>query len=178
MSIAAANLFTRSIYRAYIRKNATPRQESQVAKLVSLIVKLGALAFILFLPQQYAINLQLFGGAWILQTFPAIVFGLWKRRFHHIALLIGWAAGMLTSTAMEISLHMKGSTYPLHLFGRIYPAYAACYALALNLAIAILVTWLLDRTGIRRHPDATTDADYEDDTASFPLQPAPIPAEF
>jgi SSS family solute:Na+ symporter len=178
MSIAAANLFTRSIYRAYIRKKATPRQESQVAKLVSLVVKLGALAFILILPQQYAINLQLFGGAWILQTFPAIVFGLWKRRFHHIALLIGWAAGMLTSTAMEISLHMKGSTYPLHLFGRIYPAYAACYALALNLTLAITVTLALDALGAKRHPDSTNDADYKDNAPSSLVQPAPIPAEF
>jgi SSS family solute:Na+ symporter len=179
MSIAAANLFTRSFYREYLRKDATPRQESQVAKLVSLVVKLGALAFILFLPQQYAINLQLFGGAWILQTFPAIVFGLWKRRFHHLALLAGWAVGMITSTGMELSLHLKGSIYPLHFFGKLYPAYSACYALALNLAVAVLLTLVLDAAGIQRHPDLTTDADYEDNS-HLPggAQPAPVPAEF
>ena len=173
MSIAAANLFTRSVYREYIRKDATPKQESQVAKLASLVVKLGALAFILFLPQQYAINLQLFGGAWILQTFPAIVFGLWHRRFHHVALLAGWAIGMATSTGMEISLHMKGSTYALHLFGRTYPAYVACYALAVNLLICIILTPILDTIGIARLVDLTDDADYEDDshltTISKPL---------
>ena len=178
MSIAAANLFTRSFYREYIRKDATPRQESSVAKLVSLVVKLGALAFILFLPQQYAINLQLFGGAWILQTFPAIVFGLWHRRFHHIALLAGWAVGMAASTGMEISLHMKGSTYALHLFGHTYPAYVACYGLALNLLCCTILTPIFDKAGIARHVDATSDADYEDDShlATTPqTDPQPIP---
>jgi solute:Na+ symporter, SSS family len=35
---------------------------AQVAKIVSLIVKVGALAFLLFLPTQFAIDLQLLGG--------------------------------------------------------------------------------------------------------------------
>ena len=147
-----------------------------------LVIKLGALAFIFFLPQQYAINLQLFGGAWILQTFPAIVFGLWHRRFHHAALLTGWAAGMIASTAMEVSLHMKGSTYSLHLFGHVYPAYVACYGLALNLLICVVLTPILDAAGIVRHPDATLDADYEDlepDAQShLPTHAGPVPVEF
>jgi SSS family solute:Na+ symporter len=162
MSIASANLFTRNLYREYWRKDATPKQESQVAKLVSLVVKLGALAFILLLPQQYAIDLQLLGGAWILQTLPAIVFGLWRRHFHHSALLAGWASGMAASTAMEISLNMKGSIYPLHLFGHTYPAYAACYALALNLGITAALSLCLDAFRVARHADATMDSDYED----------------
>ncbi|MGI9050313.1 MAG: monocarboxylate uptake permease MctP, partial [Rubrobacteraceae bacterium] len=70
MSIAAANLFTRNIYKEYIRPNISDREESQVAKITSLVVKLGALFFVLFLPTQYAIQLQLLGGVWILQTLP------------------------------------------------------------------------------------------------------------
>jgi SSS family solute:Na+ symporter len=82
---------------------------------------------------------------------------------------------------MEISLHMKGSTYPLHLFGRAYPAYAACYALALNLFVTLLLTAVLDAIGVRRHVDATSDDDYEDDvqpSPSFERNIAAIPAEF
>src|ERR1700686_4789064 len=45
MSIAAANLYTRNIHREFINTNPTDRQESQMAKWVSLIVKLGALVF-------------------------------------------------------------------------------------------------------------------------------------
>src|SRR5437763_1744324 len=93
MSIAASNLFTRNIYCAYLRPDATAREEAATAKLVSLLVKIGALAFIIFLPVPQAINFQLLGGVWILQTFPAIVFGPYTRWLHRRALLIGWAAG-------------------------------------------------------------------------------------
>ena len=44
MSIAAANLFTRNIYKEYLKKDATPQQEAKVAKITSLVVKLGAVA--------------------------------------------------------------------------------------------------------------------------------------
>ena len=40
----------------------TPREESVVAKLVSLIVKVGALLVIFFMPTQFALDLQLLGG--------------------------------------------------------------------------------------------------------------------
>src|SRR6266700_1761135 len=81
MSIAAANLFTRNIYKEFFRPDASPAQETRVAQFVSLIVKAGALVFIVFVPLQYAIQLQLLGGIWILQTFPAIVIGLYTRWF-------------------------------------------------------------------------------------------------
>ena len=64
-----------------------------MAKWVSLIVKFGALAFILFVPTQYAIQLQLLGGIWIIQTLPAVMLGVYTRWFNDWALLIGWAAG-------------------------------------------------------------------------------------
>src|SRR5205085_5872258 len=67
MSIAAANLFTRNIYREYIRPDLSNRDESQVAKLVSLVIKFGALLFIVAIPTAQVINFQLLGGIWILQ---------------------------------------------------------------------------------------------------------------
>ena len=79
MSIAAASLYTRNIHREFFNKNPTDRQESQMAKWVSLIVKFGALAFILFVPSQYAIYLQLLGGIWIIQTLPAVMLGVYTR---------------------------------------------------------------------------------------------------
>ncbi|HEX8496555.1 MAG TPA: sodium:solute symporter, partial [Actinomycetales bacterium] len=91
MSIAAANLFTRNIYRDFLRPQATPAQEAKVGKVVSLFVKLGALLFVFLLDKQNAINFQLLGGIWILQTLPSLVFGLFTRWFHRWALLAGWA---------------------------------------------------------------------------------------
>ena len=97
MSIAAANLFTRNIYRAYFRPDATPREEAQVSKIVSLLVKVGALVFVLALSRSFAINLQLLGGVWILQTFPAIVVGCTPAGSTDGRLLIGWAAAWSTA---------------------------------------------------------------------------------
>ncbi len=93
MSIAAANLFTRNIYRDFLKKDATPAQEAKVSKLASLLVKFGALVFVLGMDKTISLNLQLLGGIWILQTFPAIVVGLFTRWFHKWALLAGWAVG-------------------------------------------------------------------------------------
>ena len=59
MSIAAANTFTRNIYREGIKPNATQKQEAQVSKIASLVVKAFALAFVLGMDKQNAINLQL-----------------------------------------------------------------------------------------------------------------------
>ncbi len=93
MSIAAANLFTRNIYRDFINPAATHHQEAKVSKIASLVVKFGALLFVLALDKQNAINMQLLGGVWILQTLVAIVAGLYTRWFHRWALLAGWAVG-------------------------------------------------------------------------------------
>jgi solute:Na+ symporter, SSS family len=98
MSIAAANLWTRNVYKAYLKRDATPAQEAQQSKWASLLVKFGALIFVLFVATQFALDLQLLGGVWILQTFPAIVVGLYTGWFHRHALIIGWAVGMVYGT--------------------------------------------------------------------------------
>ncbi len=64
MSIATANIFTRNIYREFVNPACTDAEESQVAKVVSLIIKVGALVFIFFIPF-HAIQMQLLGGVWI-----------------------------------------------------------------------------------------------------------------
>src|SRR5207237_3835917 len=88
-------------------------------------VKGGALAFILALPTKYAIDLQLLGGVWVLQTLPAIVGGLLTRWLHRWALLAGWAAGMATGTLMAVDLDFKSSVYQLNIFGTSITAYEA-----------------------------------------------------
>ena len=108
MSIAAANLWTRNIYKAFINRDATDAQEAQQSKLASLVVKFGALVFVLALSKQFAINLQLLGGVWILQTLPAIVVGLYTRWFHRWALLIGWAVGMAYGTWLAYGVPLPG----------------------------------------------------------------------
>ena len=67
MAIAAANLFTRNIFKEFFKPDASPRLETRVSQWASLVVKFGALAFAVWLPHTFAINLQLLGGVWILQ---------------------------------------------------------------------------------------------------------------
>ena len=158
MSIAAANLFTRNIYREFLHAEATDKQEAQMAKWVSLVVKFGALIFILFVPQQYAIQLQLLGGIWIIQTLPSVLIGLYTRWFNSWALLIGWAVGTVTGTWMAVSVNF-GPTFPLVIDGWTFPGYSALYTLILNLVVAAVLTPVFNAMGSRA-PDQTAPADY------------------
>jgi SSS family solute:Na+ symporter len=165
MSIAASNLFTRNLYGVFARRVATPRQESQMAKLVSLAVKFGALVFVLRLPTPYAIEMQLLGGIWIAQLFPAVVLGAFTRWMNPWALLLGWAAGMTSGTAMAAALGLKSSVFPLHFAGGVYAMYAAIPALALNLLVSAALTAALRLLRLDRHPqfrgsDATAPEAY------------------
>src|SRR5919107_151782 len=98
MSIAAANTFTRNIYKEWLKPHATHAEEANVSKLVSLAVKGFALVFVLTLDKQNAINFQLLGGIWILQTFPAVVFSLFTRWFHRYGLMAGMVVGLVYGT--------------------------------------------------------------------------------
>ena len=161
MSIAAANLYTRNIHREFINKTPTDRQEAQMAKWVSLIVKAGALAFIVFVPTQYAIQLQLLGGIWIIQTLPTVMFGAYTRWFNAWALLLGWAAGTLLGTMMAVHVGLK-PTFPLEVAGYTLPGYTALYTLILNLVLAVILTPLLNALGSRQLAvDETAAADYQ-----------------
>ena len=94
MSIAAANLWTRNIYKAYLHKAATPAQEARMSKLASLVVKFGAVLFVVAIDPTFSIDLQLIGGALILQTLPSVAIALYTRWLHSRALVVGWIVGI------------------------------------------------------------------------------------
>ncbi|HSZ11998.1 MAG TPA: hypothetical protein VK759_07475, partial [Rhizomicrobium sp.] len=140
MSIATANLFTRNIYREYFAPDCAPARESQVAKIVSMVVKVGALFFIVAVPMKYAINLQLLGGVWIIQTLPSVLIGLYTKWLKPWALFTGWAAGIASGTAMMAALGFAKAIYPLHILGVTIPCYAAFSALLLNIAVSAILS--------------------------------------
>jgi len=159
MSIACANLFTRNIYREFFKPDCTPAQESQVAKIVSLVVKGGALVFILEGQATTAIELQLVGGIWIIQTLPAVLLGLYTRWLHPRALLIGWIVGIGAGTWMAAASGFKASVYALHIGGLALPCYAALSSLFLNLAVSYGLSVVFNAISNTRH-DATLAEDY------------------
>src|ERR1700742_1155726 len=139
MSIGAANLFTRNVWKHYVTPDITHAGEAAVAKITSLVVKVGALAFILFLPTQFALDLQLLGGLWILQTFPALVFGLFTRWFRAEGLLLGWAAGIAWGTWTAWGNGLKPLA-TLDFGGGPYVFYVGLGALILNVVVAVVGT--------------------------------------
>ncbi|WP_233508439.1 monocarboxylate uptake permease MctP [Spongiactinospora gelatinilytica] len=173
MSIAAANLFTRNIYREYLRPDATDAQEAQVSKLVSLAVKVGAVLCILLLDLQFAIDLQLIGGVVILQTLPAVALGLYTRWLHPRALIAGWAAGMGAGLWMLYTIgnpatgkaHFAGSAFPLSNLGleTATTVYAGLLALAVNLAVAVAGTLICRAAGVAKGADTTRPDHYHAD---------------
>jgi solute:Na+ symporter, SSS family len=158
MSIAAANLYTRNIHREFINKNPTDKEEAQMAKWVSLIVKLGALIFIIFVPTQYAIYLQLLGGILIIQTLPSVMLGVYTRWFNDWALLVGWAVGTGTGIWMFNAANWTPN-FPLAFAGHTFPGYSALYTVILNLVIVIVLTPIFNAMG-GKQIDETAAADY------------------
>ena len=154
MSVAAGTLFTRNIYSEYLHPEATPKTQTRVARVTSLVVKVGALVFVFGLRGQDAINLQLLGGVWILQTFPAIALGLCTRWLHRGGVLAGWATGMVVGTYL-VAEGGFSAVVDIGVGGVETQMYAAVVALIVNLAIAVGLTPLLDRLGVSRGVDAT-----------------------
>ena len=161
MSIGAANLFTRNIWRPFVNRNMSPQAESATAKLVSLVVKFGALAFILSGETKFAIDLQLLGGVWIIQTFPAIVLGLYRTRFNSWALLAGWAVGMAVGTWLAYSSGTPKPVYPVVLGDTTYSVYIGILAGALNFVVSVVLSFILRAMGGAENKDQTVAADYE-----------------
>jgi solute:Na+ symporter, SSS family len=159
MSIATANTFTRNVYREFINPACTHAQESQVAKVVSLVIKAGALAFIFFLPLQYALWLQLLGGVWIIQTLPSVILGLYTRLFNGWALLLGWVCGFDLGTGLMVG-NNYAPVYPLYILGVTVPCYIALTALAVNLAVAAVLSLVLNMVASDRANDSTVAEDY------------------
>jgi SSS family solute:Na+ symporter len=167
MSIGAANTFTRNVWKPFVHPAMTPREESVVAKLVSLIVKIGALLVIFFIPTQYALDLQLLGGLWMVQIFPAMIFGLYTRWFSGPALLVGWAVGMIVGTGLAwgatawVPVHALAWDIPLigHVdLGLGIAAYNGLTAVILNIIVAAALSLVWKSNAA----DETAPADFED----------------
>jgi SSS family solute:Na+ symporter len=188
MSIAAANLWTRNVYKEYIRRDASHSQEAKQAKIASLVVKFGAVVFIVFIDPQYAIDLQLIGGVIILQTLPAVAIALYTRWLHRWALVAGWAAGLLWGMVMLYNIpnpatgraHFGGSALALDKLnilgwqpfaGSTVQIYVGFVALAGNLLVALIVTLVIRRMNVSNGVDETTGEDYHVDEHDEDLRP-------
>jgi solute:Na+ symporter, SSS family len=177
MSISAANLFTRSIYREYLRPDASPTEEAWVSRWASLAVKFGAVAFIFLINPQFSVDLQLIGGVIVLQTLPAVCLGLFTRWFHRWALVAGLLVGLVLGAVMLYQVpqygrggvitraHFGGTGWALSHLGLNTHAtiYAGVLALLVNLVVIVVATVALRVLGLPDGRDLTRPEDYEAD---------------
>ena len=178
MSIAAANLFSRNIYKEFFRPNASPREETAAARWASLVMKAGALIFALELSKTFSINLQLLGGLWILQTFPAILVGLYTRWFHRWALIIGWLAGMVYGTIEAWRTPGSGQA---HFGSPIAPMlshtiYIGFAALIVNFVVTVVLTFIFNAVKLPAGTDETQPSHYYYDPEDGEAEPVPAAA--
>jgi solute:Na+ symporter, SSS family len=175
MAIAAANLFTRNIFKEFFKQDATPRLQTQMSQWASLVVKFGALLFAVELPQTFSINLQLLGGVWILQLAPMLIGGLFTRWFHRWALLTGWFTGMIYGTLAAYNVKNATASHWASssdiVFG--HTIYIGISAVILNLVVAVVLTLVLKATRVPEGADETLPHQY---TADPEEVAAPVPA--
>jgi solute:Na+ symporter, SSS family len=191
LAIGAANLWARSIYRHYLRRTATPEQESRQARIAAAVVLAAGLVLAVALDPEYAYELQLIGGVAILQTLPAVLIPLYGRWLHVYGLVLGWFAGIGAAGYLlygivdpDTGRRFAGTAYPLSelrvLDSQPFPGsdltvYAGLVALAANLAVAVLVTVVVRAVRIRNGRDETRAADYETDTYDPDHRPIGVP---
>ncbi|PXY34716.1 sodium:solute symporter [Prauserella coralliicola] len=188
MSIAAANLWTRNIYKEFLKRDATHAEEARQAKLASLVVKFGAVACIVFIDPQFSIDLQLIGGVIILQTLPSVAIALYTRWLHRWGLVAGWIAGLGWGLILLYNIpnpatgkaHFGGSALALdklNIFGwqpfagSTVQIYVGIVALVANLLVAVVVTVIARRLRVFNGTDTTVDADYHVDEHDKDLRP-------
>jgi len=141
MSIGAANTFTRNILKPLAGQNFGDHHEALLAKVISLVIQLGALIFVLRASTQFALDLQLLGGIWMEQIFPAVIFGLYFRFFSGAGLLTGWATGMALGTYLAWT---PKAWVPVHaIFGANFAIYNGVTAILANILVAALVSAVL-----------------------------------
>jgi SSS family solute:Na+ symporter len=178
MSIAAANLFTRSIYCEFIRPRARAEEEARVGQWASLGVKLGAVAVLFLIRPEYTADLQSIGGVIILQTLPAVFFGLWTGWFHRWAVVGGMLGGLALSVYMLYltpavaadgktitQAHYGSANFPLILAHINSPLviYTGVITLVFNLGIVIVGTAVFKLVRVPANVDLTRKTDYEAD---------------
>lgn len=158
MSIGASNTFTRNIWKPFVNPNMDAAQEAFVAKILSMVVKFGALFVILFMPTKFALDLQVLGSMWMVQIFPAVVFGLWTRRLNGTGLLVGLIVGILFSTLLAWGPKAWVTVYGVPGLGAVS---IGVLAVVLNIAVAAVLSAILPNDGT----DETRPSDYEDPAA-------------
>ncbi len=158
MALASANLLTRNVYLEYINPKASEKTQTNLSRVLVIVVILGALAFSLVpAASGEIVYLQTFGGAIIMQTLPAVYFSLFTRKLNKYPVGIGWAAGLGTTLVMLIQLDFKASLYKNLDF-----LYIGIFALVINLAVVGIGMGIMKAMGKVKDEGIIDNSEFED----------------
>ena len=144
-------------------RSARARRRRRSRSSSSLVVKFGALAFIVFMPQKYRHP----AAAPRRRLDPADVPAIVARPLHALAAPLGAARGVggghgHRARGWRATLEFKGDGLPAAPRARSRsPGYAALWALIVNLAVAVVASVALRAAGAPEGADATRPEDYE-----------------
>jgi SSS family solute:Na+ symporter len=112
----------------------------------------AAYFFSIAVPKQLVVNLQLMADRMVLQTLPAVIFGLWNASLNAQGITIGWFAGTLSATLMCSCSHFASPLVRFNVSSVRFSLYIGVAALLLNPLISHGATsfprWMGPRSGI------------------------------
>ena len=152
MAMAQANLVTRNIIMEF-KPDLTDKQQTDIAKWMSVVFKFLALGFVFFVPATYAIQLQLLGGILITQTLPPVFIGLYTKWMNKNALILGWVAGIVSGVGLAYLANTKNGVFTqfsTSLFNMGQPfglLYIALISLVINFIFVIVFTFVFKAMG-------------------------------
>lgn len=105
LMITSASTISHDLYKVYINKNATEKQELTIAKITTVVMSAVAVLFAVLLKNENVAWLVMLGfGVAASAIFPAMVTTLWWRGLTRQGLLAGIASGLTVSMIFIVML--------------------------------------------------------------------------
>jgi SSS family solute:Na+ symporter len=128
--LSGATLYAKNLFRPIFAPKMTDQQVAKVAKIMVLVLTLGALVFAIY-TSPTLVDLLLLGYAGVTQLFPGVVLGLFSKRVTTAGVFAGVATGIFFAAALLLTGHD-----PYHGMN------AGFIALAFNFAVTGVVSLL------------------------------------
>jgi solute:Na+ symporter, SSS family len=128
--LTGATLYAKNLFRPILAPGMSDRRVATIAKLMVLVLTVGAL-FLAIHSSATIVSLLLLGFAGVAQLFPGVILGLYSRRVSTPGVFAGMAAGI--SLAMFLMLTGRDPYYGVN---------AGFVALCCNFAITAVITLL------------------------------------
>jgi len=100
--LTGATLFAKNLCRPILAPGMTDRQVGQLAKVMVLVLTIGAL-FLAIHSSATLVSLLLLGYAGVAQLFPGVVLGLFSKRVTTSGVLAGLATGITIVTFLMLT---------------------------------------------------------------------------